>query len=116
MAYVRVPPGEWWSEEGPPPALENIEAFLNVMRNPDQYPRPVLLHCFAGMHRTGAFAAIYRMEFERWTPHRAIEEMRRCGYDNIDNEWNVRALILMYQPSWKRERLSKKQSATDEHG
>ncbi len=102
VAYVRVPPGRWWSEDGPPPVLEHVEIFLGAMRNPEKYPRPVLLHCFAGQHRTGAFAAIYRMEFERWPPRRAIEEMRRCGYANIDHEWDVRALILMYQPSWKR--------------
>jgi protein-tyrosine phosphatase len=62
----------------------------------------VLLHCFAGQHRSGAFCAIYRVEFQRWTPAEALDEMRRCGYDNLDAEWDVRNFVLFYQPSWKR--------------
>ena len=39
-------------------------ALTVVMADPGNYP--VLVHCFAGIHRTGAYCAVYRMEFERW--------------------------------------------------
>src|SRR5262249_15535380 len=42
-----------------------IEQFLAVMDNPSSYP--VLIHCRAGLHRTGCAVAIYRMEYEDWT-------------------------------------------------
>lgn len=102
IAYVRIQVREWWSPDGPAPALAPLEEFLEVMRHPERFPRPVLVHCFAGKHRTGAFVAIYRMEFDRWPVQKAIEEMRRCGYVTINKEWDVRDFLLNYQPSWKR--------------
>jgi tyrosine-protein phosphatase SIW14 len=55
-----------------------IEDFLAVMDNPDSYP--VLLHCHAGLHRTGVLTAVYRMEYQGWTPARAWQEMRAHGF------------------------------------
>ena len=67
------------------------------MDNPDNYP--VLIHCFAGIHRTGAFCAIYRMEYEGWTNAEAIEELRACGYSNLDDEWDILGYLEQYRRS-----------------
>src|SRR5437588_3953697 len=37
-----------------------IDAYLRILDDPDAYP--ILLHCKAGLHRTGELTAIYRME------------------------------------------------------
>ncbi len=51
-----------------------VRKFREVMSDPNNYP--VLVHCTAGIHRTGAYCAIYRMEFEHWTNERAIDEVK----------------------------------------
>ena len=39
--------------------------FLAVMDNRANYP--VLVHCFAGIHRTGTMCAVFRMEYHGWS-------------------------------------------------
>jgi tyrosine-protein phosphatase SIW14 len=97
--YVRISPRSWWSPEGSPPANEGVRKFLAVMDDPENYP--VLLHCFAGVHRTGAFCAVYRMEYDRWDNVRAIEEVRAHGYRNLDDEWDILSFLESYVPRWK---------------
>ena len=57
------------------------------MSDPANYP--VLVHCFAGIHRTGAYCAIYRMEFDHWTNDRAIDELKAHGYYNLPEEKDI---------------------------
>ncbi|MDZ7380072.1 MAG: tyrosine-protein phosphatase [candidate division KSB1 bacterium] len=99
VAFVRIPARQWWGKDGPAPARKSVAKFLQVLNDPQKYPPPILLHCFAGEHRTGAYCAIYRMEFEGWTPAEAIAEMKRCGYVNLDREWDVRTFLELYRPT-----------------
>jgi tyrosine-protein phosphatase SIW14 len=98
LNYCRIPPRHWWSAEGPAPAEEGVRKFLAIMADPGNYP--VLIHCFAGTHRTGAYCAIYRMEHDHWSNARAIEELKACGYDNLDDEWDILGYLEQYRPSW----------------
>jgi tyrosine-protein phosphatase SIW14 len=95
--YQRISPRSWWSPDGSIPAEVGVRQFRAVMDNPDNYP--VLIHCFAGIHRTGAFCAIYRMEYEGWTNAEAIEELRACGYSNLDDEWDILGYLEQYRRS-----------------
>jgi protein tyrosine/serine phosphatase len=61
--------------EKQPPA---VAEFLAILDDPASYP--VLLHCKAGLHRTGRLTAIYRMEYEGWDTGSALREMRANGY------------------------------------
>jgi protein tyrosine/serine phosphatase len=58
-----------------PPA---VDEFLKVMDDESNYP--ILLHCKAGLHRTGRLTAIYRMEYQGWSPGEALREIRANGY------------------------------------
>jgi protein tyrosine/serine phosphatase len=100
VKYIRIPP-QRWSSPGGGPALADagVQTFLRVMD--DAANRPVLIHCFAGVHRTGAYLAVYRMEFEHWSNERAIEELR-ATYSNLDNEADVRGYLEHYRPRWLR--------------
>jgi hypothetical protein len=69
------------------------------MWDPNNYP--VLVHCWAGIHRTGAYCAIYRMEFDHWTNADAIAELKSMGYDTLDKEWDILGYLENYWPSWK---------------
>jgi protein tyrosine/serine phosphatase len=78
LKHVRIPYRMWWLVNGSIPADKGVDMFLEVMRDPANYP--VLIHCFAGIHRTGAYCAIYRMEFENWSNEQAMAEMKVYGY------------------------------------
>jgi protein tyrosine/serine phosphatase len=99
IRYVRISPRTWWSPHGFVPAEEGVRTFRRIMDDPTNYP--VLVHCFAGIHRTGAFCAVYRMEYEQWSNEQAIEEVRMYGYDNLDEEWDILSYLEHYRPRWR---------------
>jgi tyrosine-protein phosphatase SIW14 len=108
IGYCRISPRTWWASDGSIPAEEGVKLFRAVMDNADNYP--VLIHCFAGIHRTGAFCAVYRMEYQHWTNEEAIAELRACGYDNLDDEWDLLGFLEQYQPRWKRNAAEEKEA------
>jgi tyrosine-protein phosphatase SIW14 len=58
-----------------PPVIDEYLALLD-----DEANYPVLLHCKAGLHRTGRLTAIYRMEYENRPPADAMRELKANGY------------------------------------
>jgi hypothetical protein len=44
--------------------------------------------------------AIYRMEYDRWPTAAALEELRACGYSNLDDEWDILGYLEQYRPRW----------------
>ena len=76
--YVRLNPAAWDSPTG----LANLDTFLRTAG--DAETGPILIHCFAGLHRTGVFCAVYRMERDGWTNAEAIAEMYAVGYFQED--------------------------------
>ena len=55
-----------------------VDEYLELLDNPENYP--ILIHCKAGLHRTGLMTAIYRMEYEGRTPGEAMDELRANGF------------------------------------
>src|SRR5262249_20328514 len=55
-----------------------IDRFIEVMNDPSSYP--VLIHCRAGLHRTGLMTAVYRMQYQNWTPLEAMHELKANGF------------------------------------
>lgn len=94
VRHVRITPRNWEGPDLVPPVEVGVQQFLAVMRDPGNYP--VLVHCFAGIHRTGAYTAIYRMELEGWASERALTEMKACGYDNLENELDILGYLRTY--------------------
>jgi tyrosine-protein phosphatase SIW14 len=98
--HYRLPPAEWWAPEGQPvPADANVRKFRAIVADPANHP--VLVHCFAGTHRTGAYCAIYRMEFEGWNNEQALGELKTAGYSNLDDEWDLLGYLEEYRPGRK---------------
>ena len=62
-----------------PPSREEVARFLSVVS--DSSLRPVFIHCKRGKDRTGAMAAIYRIEACGWGNEDAIREMLSFGFD-----------------------------------
>lgn len=79
-----------------PPVWKNADRFLEIMNDPKNHP--VLVHCFAGIHRTGTLCAVWRMESHGWSNDGAIREMKLFGYENLDNEEDVQDYLETYRP------------------
>jgi tyrosine-protein phosphatase SIW14 len=94
--YVRIPPLSWDGVQGNAEVDAGVEKFLAVVRDPKNYP--ILIHCFGGVHRTGAYTAIYRMEMEGWSNERAIAEMKAHGYFTFEEEADIRGYLTSYKP------------------
>jgi len=97
--FYRLPPRSWDTNWGPADAEVNVRQFRAILDDPDNYP--ILIHCFAGIHRTGAYVAIYHMERDRWSNDEAIADLKAGGYDNLDNELDVLGYLQQYRPTWK---------------
>jgi hypothetical protein len=96
--FVRILPSQWGDNGGSVPVESGVRRFKEVMSDPHNYP--VLLHCFAGIHRTGAYCAIYRMEREHWSNAQALAEMRASGYSTLDEELDILGYLEQFRPSW----------------
>jgi protein tyrosine/serine phosphatase len=100
LNHLRISPASWWpGPDGVAPVTKGVRQFCEILRDPANHP--VLVHCFAGIHRTGAYCAIYRMEFEGWTNEQAIEEMKANGYHNLEEDLDLYGYLTSYRPSWK---------------
>lgn len=97
IAFRRFPLADWEPLNGVVPGDRNVTEFMKLMADPT-VPKPVLVHCFAGIHRTGALVAAYRMERNGWTPAEAIEEMQRMGTARTTFADNLLTYLENYSP------------------
>jgi protein tyrosine/serine phosphatase len=85
-----------------PPGV--IGEFLSHMDRESTYP--ALIHCRAGLHRTGVLCAVSRMEYQRWTPDVAFREMKAHGFGEFAcaaaNDY-VYQYVLTYKPRPRHE-------------
>ena len=98
ITYVRLTPKPWGPDAtGQVPVEENVREFLRVM-DERRKAGAVLIHCMRGVHRTGAYTAIYRMEFNGWSNSDAIAEMVERGYDTLDDDPDILQYLGSYVP------------------
>jgi tyrosine-protein phosphatase SIW14 len=96
IQFVRILPSRWGDNGGSVPAEAGVRRFREIISDPRNYP--ILIHCLAGIHRTGAYTAIYRMEREHWSNEQALTEMRECGYTTLDKELDILEYLEQYRP------------------
>ena len=99
IRFVRIEPLSWDGVQGSAPIDAGLARFLEVMSEPKNHP--VLVHCYRGVHRTGAYVAVYRMECEGWSRERALTEMVTAGYDLLDKHDDLRGYMNAYKASGK---------------
>ena len=89
-----------------------IDQFLELMDDPDTYP--VLIHCKAGLHRTGCLVAVYRMEYDGWTMEQALRELKSHGFGEFAstkaNEY-IREYVVTYQPRHQESEVKSQEPA-----
>ncbi len=82
---------------------EAADRFLEVLSDPVSYPRPILIHCLAGVHRTGLMIALYRVEKEGWSKDQAIDEMKQRGYTAFVSDDPLCQFIVNWTPIKERK-------------
>ncbi|HEX3315861.1 MAG TPA: tyrosine-protein phosphatase, partial [Gemmataceae bacterium] len=97
---VDIIPYDQESQHRPP----TVDAFFKIMDDPKAWP--VLIHCKAGLHRTGVLVALYRMEYDAYSVYEALEEMRDNGFGRnpsySPNDY-IRQYLADYVPRSKRD-------------
>ncbi len=80
-----------------------IDEFLELLDNPANYP--MLIHCKAGLHRTGLLTAVYRLEMQRRSKADAVRELRANGfgtYGATDGNAYLVRFIEQFEPGVRR--------------
>lgn len=80
MRYVEIPMSATLFGASVP-TDQDLDRFFGVVL--DSTARPVFMHCAHGKDRTGAMAAIYRIEVSGWTAPQAVAEMDRMGFNGM---------------------------------
>jgi tyrosine-protein phosphatase SIW14 len=111
VEYLFLPPDLIERKRLPAERPEAIGQFLKIMDDPSCYP--ILIHCRAGLHRTGILAAIYRMEYQGWSRDQAMQELKENGFGDSQctarNDY-IMQYLLLYQP-----RLRSQESGVRSH-
>jgi tyrosine-protein phosphatase SIW14 len=101
VRHVRIVPRAWLvNEKGELAAEGMVREFRAVMDDPVNHP--VLVHCFAGIHRTGALCAIYRMEYDGRSADRAIAEMEEYGFEPGPDREEIERYLHADHPRTRR--------------
>ncbi len=93
--FVRIEPLVFAEEDVTERGMNQVRALLA-----DPVKLPALIHCFAGIHRTGQVCAIYRID-HGWSNEKALEEMIHRGYSIIRQ--NQHSNVLRYLENYKPE-------------
>ncbi|OGV56909.1 MAG: hypothetical protein A2017_05235 [Lentisphaerae bacterium GWF2_44_16] len=76
-----------------PPSDAQIKQFLSIVTNPDMLP--ALIHCEAGVIRTGMMIAVYKVSVLKEKNEKVFRELPMYGH-GFDNRLAVKDFILNY--------------------
>ena len=86
-----------------------VSEYLSLLDDESSYP--VLVHCLAGLHRTGRLTAIYRMEYEGWGLAEAVREARANGY-GYDKATDDDKMLIQFVQNYKPRKRSRQTSSS----
>jgi len=99
IAFHRRIPLDWEVDPaGKVPAEANLRWFESLLDDEAAAPKPILVHCFAGIHRTGAMVVAYRMKVNGWSNDEAVGEFVDCGYSTSTYVGNILPYLRSYRP------------------
>lgn len=91
---------------GQTPDMETVDRFLEILDEPGT--RPVLIHCYHGVGRTGLFVALYLMEYAGYSNEEAIHNVSRYytlrpgGRMGFRPQSSKGSFLLEYEPRSRR--------------
>jgi protein tyrosine phosphatase (PTP) superfamily phosphohydrolase (DUF442 family) len=91
------------------PEPETLVRFFKVLDDPASYP--ILVHCHHGTGRAELFTALYRIEYQGWSPEDAREATRWLVWgSSFDPKASKGRFLQDYQP--RKQTLAKSGSPT----
>lgn len=75
------------------------EEFFRLVDDPANHP--IIVHCMGGRHRTGTLSALYRLEYDGWTPADTLKEMYSFNFGGPINcqEHNLTTYVRRGRPN-----------------
>ncbi len=99
VKYIALDGGVLDADPATGGAPKLVGEFHKVLDDPSNYP--MLIHCKAGLHRTGLLTAVYRMEVEHRPKDEVVRELRANGfgtYAATNGNIYIKTYIDDYQP------------------
>ena len=92
VKYLHVP-----TEDFSAPDMEQIDEAVEFIRNRIESNEPVMVHCAAGVGRTGTILACYLVKYEKIPAKNAIQKVRKERPGSIQSESQEIAIGLYYK-------------------
>ena len=92
VKYLHVP-----TEDFSAPDMEQIDEAVEFIRNRIESNEPVMVHCAAGIGRTGTILACYLVKYEKISAKNAIQKVRKERPGSIQSESQEIAIGLYYK-------------------
>jgi atypical dual specificity phosphatase len=81
LGYLHVP-----TEDLSAPDIEKIDTAVNFIEEKIRNKEPVMVHCAAGIGRTGTILACYLIKYQKMSAKEAIEKVREERPGSIQSE------------------------------
>lgn len=92
VKYLHVP-----TEDYSAPDMEQIDQAVEFIQNRIESNEPVMVHCAAGIGRTGTILACYLVKYEKISAKNAIQKVRKERPGSIQSESQEIAIGLYYK-------------------
>ncbi|MDE1828975.1 MAG: dual specificity protein phosphatase family protein [Thaumarchaeota archaeon] len=92
VKYLHVP-----TEDLSAPDMEQIDQAVEFIHERIQNDEPVMVHCAAGIGRTGTILACYLVKYHKSSAKEAIEKVRKERPGSIQSESQEIAISLYYK-------------------
>ena len=92
VKYLHVP-----TEDLSAPDMDQIDHAVEFIHERLQNNEPVMVHCAAGIGRTGTILACYLVKYQRVSAKEAIEKVRKARPGSIQSESQEIAVGLYYK-------------------
>ena len=92
VKYLHVP-----TEDFSAPDMEQIDEAIKFIQNRLENNEPVMVHCAAGIGRTGTILACYLIKYQKLSAKDAIQKVRKERPGSIQSESQEIAMSLYYK-------------------
>ena len=89
IAYLHVP-----TEDLTAPEIQKIDATVDYIHDRIKSNEPVMVHCAAGIGRTGTILASYLIKYQNFTAKKAIEKVRLERPGSIQSDSQETAVVF----------------------